>query len=363
MNHLPVIAYKLVSQVLAVQKGQVVSIQGEIHNAPQDGAYAFALAQTPLIEELALAVRKRGAFPVIEMSTENLRQRFLREMPDEVFDMPIEWYSRLAEGIDHYIDVGWRTSPHLFEGVSDDLFKRIEASTRAVREVIMRHCKRMVFLGYPSQSLARYYDLDADALRASYNAALNCDYNRLRQAGETLMRDIPGAAEFALFSAAHPGADEHTLELQVEEADEDETRLGDGRFIILPAGLASFKLKSGVLHGKLAVARAHYGKLHWNDLTVRFDHGRCVEIEGPHGVDLNHLRNGLLNHREPAHFGVGLNEKVKSACGYSLYDEVQRGAPTLHFLDPERHDITLTVSHPRLLTGNDDNILGEVLYG
>ena len=363
MNHLPVIAYKIVGQVLGVQKGQVVSIQGEIHNAPEEGAYAFALAQVPLIEELALAVRKKGAFPVIEMSTENLRRRFLREMPEDIYDMPLDWYTRWAEGIDHHIDVGWRTSPHLFEGISDQVYERIESSTRAVRQAIMRHAKRMVFLGCPSQSLARYYDLDADALRASYNAALNCDYHRLRQSGEALGADMPAAGAFALFSASHPGAKESVLELELTGQDENSTRLGDGRFVVLPAGLVSFFIKPGSLHGRLAMRHVYYGRRVWQGLTCRFEHGRCVEVDGPEGLDLTHLRNGLLNHREEIRLGVGINEKIKSACGYSLYDETQRGLPTLQFIDPEHHTITVAVSQSRLLTGSDDNILGEVLYG
>ncbi|MCD4829289.1 MAG: aminopeptidase [Candidatus Cloacimonetes bacterium] len=363
MNHLPVIAYKIVGQVLGVQKGQVVSIQGEIHNAPDDGAYAFALAQVPLIEELALAVRKKGAFPVIEMSTENLRRRFLSEMPQEIFDMPIDWYTRWAEGIDHHIDVGWRTSPHLFEGISDKTYERIEASTRAVRQAIMRHAKRMVFLGCPSQSLARYYGLDADALRAAYNTALNCDYHRLQKAGQSLCKDLPAAETFALYSASHPGADEQTLELELTEPDTEHTRLADGRFMTLPAGLVSCKIKPGSLQGRLSLRHVYYGRRQWQGLECRFENGRCVEVTGPDGIDLTHLRNGLLNHRASVWLGIGINENIKSPCGYSLFDETQRGLPTLRFNDPENSSILLAASQARLLTGRDDNILGEVLYG
>jgi|GEM_PF-3408501 len=361
MNHLPVIAYKIVGQVLEVQKGEVVSIQGEIHNAPEEGAYAFALAQVPLIEELALAVRKKGAFPVIEMSTENLRRRFLREMPDEILDLPLDWYGRWAEGIDYHVDVGWRTSPHLYDGIPDSTYERISTSTQAVRKAIMRHAKKLVFLGCPSQSLARYYELDADALRAAYTAALNCDYNRLRTAVDILRREMPAAAAFYLYSAPYPGAGEQTLALEVGPADDEYTRSAEGRFIILPAGLVSLELKG--IHGSLACRQVYYGHRQWADVVCRFEQGRCVDVYSSNESDLNRLRNGLLNHRGKVLLGVGINENIKAPCGYPLYDETQRGLPTLRMFDPEGREMLLATAQPRLLTAQDDNILGEVLYG
>ena len=79
------LSYNIINNLLRIQKDDVVSISGEIRN----GANAdYALIELPLIEEIAVAIRKKKAFPVLELTTENLKKRFFVEMPDDVFSVP-----------------------------------------------------------------------------------------------------------------------------------------------------------------------------------------------------------------------------------------------------------------------------------
>ena len=87
----------------AVKEGDVVLIAGFSH----DGE---------LLEDLAVAVRSVGAFPIVEYDTDRLSKRLF-------FDVPEKWDTqsnaagmKYAEFLDVIISLGNNTSENLFEG-------------------------------------------------------------------------------------------------------------------------------------------------------------------------------------------------------------------------------------------------------
>ena len=59
MKNISQIAFKIINNVLDIQEKQVVSVSGEIHNS-QDKV--FSLNEVAILEELAIAIRKKKAF-------------------------------------------------------------------------------------------------------------------------------------------------------------------------------------------------------------------------------------------------------------------------------------------------------------
>ena len=83
------LAFNIVNNLLKIHNDNVISIAGEIHNSNNSEE---PLIELPLIEELAVAIRKRKAFPVLEISTESLKKRFFAEMPEDIFSVPPNYY-------------------------------------------------------------------------------------------------------------------------------------------------------------------------------------------------------------------------------------------------------------------------------
>ena len=99
------IVFKIINSVLKVKEGDVISISSEIQNA---GNSPEPLSELPLVEELAVGIRKKKAFPVLEISTENLQKRFFSEMNEEIYALPLNYYLKWIEDIDCFIEVGWK---------------------------------------------------------------------------------------------------------------------------------------------------------------------------------------------------------------------------------------------------------------
>ena len=95
------IAFKIVHNVARLSENEVVSLSGEINNVDND---ENALCQIPLIEEIALSIKKNKAFPILEISTSNLKKRSLNELPENLFSLPTEFYEKWMRAIDIYID-------------------------------------------------------------------------------------------------------------------------------------------------------------------------------------------------------------------------------------------------------------------
>ena len=88
----------------------------------------------PLIEELAVAIRKRKAFPVLEMSTEKLKKRFFAEMPEDVFSVPPNYYKSWINAIDKFIEISWESYSSDFHETSDKQIKQFKDSTNSIMQ-------------------------------------------------------------------------------------------------------------------------------------------------------------------------------------------------------------------------------------
>ena len=117
------LAFNIVNNLLKIQSNDVISISGEIHNGNNSND---PLIELPLIEELAVAIRKRKAFPVLEMSTEKLKKRFFAEMPEEVFSVPPNYYKSWINAIDKFIEISWESYSRAFHETSDKQIKQFK---------------------------------------------------------------------------------------------------------------------------------------------------------------------------------------------------------------------------------------------
>ncbi|MBT3756858.1 MAG: aminopeptidase, partial [Candidatus Cloacimonetes bacterium] len=175
------LAFNIINNLLKIQKHDVISISGEIHNANNANE---PLIELPLIEELAVAIRKRKAFPVLEMSTEKLKKRFFAEMPDEVFSVPPNYYKNWINAIDKFIEISWESYSSDFHDKSDRQLKQFKDSTNSILQHLFQQKKKIIFLNFPTQELAEYIGTEYKKLVSTYIDGVNCNYNLLKINGE-----------------------------------------------------------------------------------------------------------------------------------------------------------------------------------
>ena len=151
------LAFNIVNNLLKIKSDDVISISGEIHNSKNAND---PLVELPLIEELSVAIRKRKAFPVLEISTENLKRRFFAEMPDEVFSVPPNYYKSWINSIDKFIEISWESYSSDFRSVSEKQLQQFKDSTKSILQYLFDQKKKLIFLNFPTHELAKYIKSD-----------------------------------------------------------------------------------------------------------------------------------------------------------------------------------------------------------
>ena len=109
------LAQRLVTQSAAVKEGDLVWISGRPHDAA-------------LLESIAVEVRKAGAFPTIQYSSDELSKRLFFDVPAQYDSQADGWGTALAETADVVFNLDNGTSENLFEGADP---KRVAARGKA----------------------------------------------------------------------------------------------------------------------------------------------------------------------------------------------------------------------------------------
>jgi leucyl aminopeptidase (aminopeptidase T) len=360
MGMMSELAYKIVNIVLGVERGQVVSIGGEIHN---DGADLLtrsteALAEIPLIEELAIMIRKKQAFPVIEISTDNLKKRFLNEMPDDIYDLPLDYYTKWVDTIDAFIDIGWRSNPGFFQNLADWKFNKLKASTSDILQSVIHKNKKMLFLGYPTRAVAEYFEADPEVLKAAYFEGLNCDYNKVMAKTDDLTRRFTGLENGIAFTGEN-----HLVFSIDQERLAEMPKWYNNNLIVLPGGQVEIPLLQKGLTGIFRASRVYHENLCFENVEIHIGEGEvyAVQFETDRKGN-NKLRHAAINHHCDFRLCVGLNENLRELTGYYLFDEAMLGNVSLKLYDQNGREIIFSNPETRMQTGEQNNILGEVLY-
>lgn len=328
------IAYKIVHQVLDIQAGEVVSLSGEILNRQ-----ATPLEQIPLIEDLALALRKKGAFPVLEISTENLKHRFFAEMPEEIHKLPLAYYESWVNSIDAFIDVGWRNHPEIYQNLSPEQYQRLERSTRGIWETVVAQKKRTLYMGYPTESLAAWFHTGLEVLHKSYFAGVDCDYEKLAVQAEQWRETLQKAQRVEIDTVGTLKAS-----LQSAQAHIYGGRAHERQITVLPAGKAEVPVVNGTMEGRFYAEKMYFGRQCFNNILLHFEDGKLVKAEtGEHQPQLYKAQDALTGLAGPFTLTLGFNTDVRDYCGYYLFDTCMDQAVGLAFADSRgRHCLALS---------------------
>ncbi len=312
------IAYKIVNQILGVKPSQVISISAVIQNANPEISPLSLLA---LIEELAMAIRKKHAFPVIEVSTENLMRRFFNEIPQEVYELPLDYYTRWVGAIDAFIDLGWRSNPDIYARLSAPTWGQLTKSTKKIQAAVTKLEKPYLAIGYPTPSMARYFHAEYENLLDIYNAALNCDYTQLATRGKSIYTKLANLHNYRLYTG-------EALDLTLIPASLT-NYYGDikaGLSNILPCGKIEVTITN--LSGVLRAKRVFYGQAEYQNVDFYFENNKIYKIELADAQVNDYLLIDDLLKQSVRQLVCGYNMHVTDSSSYYLYEEI--GEANIH---------------------------------
>jgi leucyl aminopeptidase (aminopeptidase T) len=181
------VAEKVVAQSAGVKKGDLVLVFGSDEDLP-------------LLEDIAVGVRKRGANPLVSVGTDRLNRRMYDEVPAEYDSQAPAMMMQLAGIVDVMISTESGEGRTL-QGVSP---KRIAARGKAfapVADLMRKRGVRTVALGnglYPTAERAEQFGISRDALADMMYGGVDADYPALQATGQQVRKVLAAGKELRI---------------------------------------------------------------------------------------------------------------------------------------------------------------------
>src|SRR5256714_15626115 len=167
------LAGRLVTQSAGVKEGDVVLVTG----GSQD---------QELLEDIAVNVRKAGAFPLVSINSDRMAKRMYADVPDKYDTQMDQWGMKVADTA----NVTIRIDSGLTEGLFADADpKRMAARSKAdapINDEFLKKNVRQVGIGnglYPTEWRAKRYGMTLAQLSKTFSDGVNVDYTDIQSRG------------------------------------------------------------------------------------------------------------------------------------------------------------------------------------
>lgn len=269
------LAQRLVTQSAAVKEGEIVFISGRSQDAE-------------LIENIAVNVRKLGAWPMIGYSSDRLAKRLFFDVPDKYDAQQDGIGMEMAKLIDVNISLGNGTSENLFEGADPKRLATRGKANAPVAQAFMDNNVRSVEIGndlYPTPWRAERYGMEQNALASTFWNGVNLDYSELQARGEQVKAALAGGNEMHI---TNPNGTDLKVRVQGRPvlvsdgilSEEDIKQGGPAASVYLPAGEVFTTPVPGTAEGKVVHTRSFYRGKQVDNLTITFVGGKATGMSG-----------------------------------------------------------------------------------
>ena len=302
------IAQRLVKQCAAIQEDDIVLIRGTAKDVE-------------LIEDIAIHVRKRGAFPLLSITTEDLERRMYDEVPAKYDTQTPELMLKLARMIDAAITITADENPALLANVPPE---RIAARSKALEPVynaMQSRNVRRVNLGnglYPTTALASRFGISQDELATIFWKGVNTDHRKIQAAADTIRTYL--AAGNTVRITSDIGTDitmrieRRPVHVSTGAITQEDIRAGGAACQTwLPAGEVYLAPIPGTAEGTIVVDRHSFRGQQIRDLRMTFKKGRMTSITAKSGLEpLKELYDASGTGKDQfAAIDIGVNPNVR----------------------------------------------------
>jgi leucyl aminopeptidase (aminopeptidase T) len=269
------LAERLVGQSAGVKEGELVFISG----GTQD---------QELLENIAVNVRKLGAFPLLALNSDRLTRRMFFDVPEKLDTQTDALTLKVAENFNVFIAV----NSNLDEGVlagSDP--KRQAARAKAfepIFELILKRKIRQIEVGnglYPTDWRAKRFGMTTDQLTKTFWEGVNVDYSSLAARADEIKGVLASGSEVQIRDANGTdlrvrvkGRPVHASDGVISAA--EAAQGGAGSSVYLPAGEVFTTPVPGTAEGKLVRPREYFEGKEIQNLTLTFAGGKLMSMTG-----------------------------------------------------------------------------------
>jgi len=322
------LANRVVSQSAGVKEGEVVVITGQ----PADAE---------LLEDLAVAVRKVGAFPLVLFDTDRLDKRMFFDVPPQ-YDSQVDKAALGLMGMaDAVISLADGTVENLFEGADPARMAVRSKAGETINQAVLKRGVRNIELGnnlYPTAWRAERYGMSEDELSKMFWNGVNVDYSDVQSHGDTVKAALAAGDEVHV---TNPNGTDLTLHIKGRPvlvsdgilSDAERKAGGVAASVYLPAGEVFTTPVAGSAEGKVVQTHAYFRGKPIDNLTFTVSGGKVTAMTGSGAgwADYKAAYDAIADARKDA-FGfvdLGINPNVKLPANSSIGTWVPAGTVTV----------------------------------
>ena len=305
-------AEKIVGDVLGVKAGEVVVIEAD----PADKA---------MVDELFVAIGKRGASPLPRIGWPQLQKKWLLSVPEANDAARSAMEEKLIPLVDATIGIEREDDPALFSDVGAARIAAFGKAMNGLSEKRMKRKLRSVSLGNglsPGKANAKQLGVTEAELTSIFWAGLGTDYKALSARAEAVKAALPAGKDVVVTA---PGG----TNLKLRFTDNEVKAGGSGLLTWLPAGEVYGLLDPAATEGKIVVPRLPFQGEEVKDLTVTVKAGKITEFTAKPSKAFDRLK-ALYDAAAPGKESLsildfGVNADVKAPKGKTLQSFVPAG--------------------------------------
>jgi aminopeptidase len=321
------LAQKLVGQCLPIHEGDIVLINGGVRDVE-------------LLEDLAVQVRKVGAFPLITLGSDRLARRMYTNVPEKYDTQAPDLDLRLMNMVTAIISVDYSATETALAGIPPSRVAARANAALPVTDVVVKRGVLGLSLGnnlYPTAELAKRFGMSQQDLSKIFWDAVNVDYAKLQSTAGAIKEILAGGKEIHITNPS--GTD---LKLRIEGrpvfasvgvvSSEDAKKGYAASQVYLPAGEVFLAPVLGTAEGTVVADKQYFQGKEISGLKLTFKEGKLVSMTAKSGLEpIKAFYDASGSGKEL--FGVidlGINPSIHSGPGSKLLTWVPAGMVTVN---------------------------------
>jgi len=287
-----------------------------------------------LAEVLALECQRSGAKTHLEIETDELYYQTILDLPIKYLREPNPFSARLLDVATANIFIAGPENPERLKRISPERMSAMVEADKPYNNKLLEKKIRSahILLGYVTPQRAKTYGFNYDEWKQNIRAALDVDYNSMRELGKKVGERLEEASEIRITAAnrtdltlALEGRDSHVNDGVIDDKDIEKGAV----FTALPAGNVAVVPRERSARGTFFsdVPEPDAGLLIRN-LALRFRDGKLFSLEGSQNAEAVKARwvKAKGDKDQASWLTIGLNPAAQK--GY-VYNQIILGSVTL----------------------------------